>query len=176
MLDSELKVGKGGIRSRSHHETLMHRVEVCGSALCVVGQPSSLWLALVIGLQVNHAEPVPNQLLRSGDQVEIVSISKLDQLPGMATSYDQQAAQPGRSTLVRRVGRPPRPSSEIVRSHDAIGRAEVEAKRVELIRAFQQPAHDGDVSKMAAGGDLEQDYTVPLIYSYGFVEGQPDLN
>lgn len=161
-------------------DTLCGRV--CFSVM-VFGQQRTVQLPGGSWLQVNNDHPVSNQLLRSGDQVEIVGISKYDQLPDKAASSDQTGSSlyfdrtpdGRRSNLVRRVGRPPRPSSEIVRSHDAIGRAEVEAKRVELIRAFQQPSHE-DVAMVGAGGDLMQEYRLPLIYSYGFVEGQPELN
>jgi hypothetical protein len=134
-------------------------------------------------LQVNHAEPVPNQMLQCGDQVEIASISGIQRYPSALAYLDQSRESMDltrdgerRSLLVRRAWRPPRPSTDSVRTHDSICSDEVEAKRAELIKAFQLQNKDVDGDAVVAPRTPEQHFTSALIYNYGFVEGQPELN
>ncbi len=82
-----------------------------------------------------------------------------------------------RSNLVRRHGRPPRPSSDVTRTQDAICSAEVEANRQHLMRAFSRdivevPTERSTIAVVPLSGSGSE---TPLIYTYGFTQGQPEM-
>jgi hypothetical protein len=126
----------------------------------------------------------------TGDKVEIACVADSVLPEGVWTPFGKSADVldggdlPGmsdasrRSNLVRRHGRPPRPSTDMTRTQDVICSAEVEANRQHLMRAFSRDIVEvptegsGTIAGVPLSGSGSE---TPLIYTYGFTQGQPEM-